>query len=253
MSHQPVQAKMLLNGRWEDGHERIEVRNPADPDEIVGTAVRGTAADAIRAIAAAKAAQPAWARRSFVERASFLTRRWIALPAAPRQGRCFTPARMAAFLPKASANCAASRSRKGWRWNWPSSWTPAASSRPTVGGHSSTTCHTASWFRSCRGMRRSLWRSSHVIPALLAGNAVVVKPPESCPLALVGRSGSCRRNAAARDFERGHRTIFRPGRYADHASRRRQDRLHRQDTGRPHHHGQRRPIDQRRYARTRRQ
>src|SRR5262249_58322873 len=29
----------------------------------------------------------------------------------------------------------------------------------------------------------------HVIPALLAGNGVVVKPPESCPLTLVGSLG----------------------------------------------------------------
>src|SRR5262249_6566142 len=47
-------------------------RNPANPDEIVGTAARGTAGDAKRAIAAAKAAQPGWARRSFAERATIL-------------------------------------------------------------------------------------------------------------------------------------------------------------------------------------
>jgi acyl-CoA reductase-like NAD-dependent aldehyde dehydrogenase len=63
---------MLVGGQWTDGTDRIEVRNPANPDEIVGTAVRGTVADAGRAIAAAKAAQPAWAKRSFAERAKIL-------------------------------------------------------------------------------------------------------------------------------------------------------------------------------------
>jgi acyl-CoA reductase-like NAD-dependent aldehyde dehydrogenase len=38
----------------------------------VGTAARGTATDAERAIAAAKTAQPAWAKRTFAERAKIL-------------------------------------------------------------------------------------------------------------------------------------------------------------------------------------
>jgi acyl-CoA reductase-like NAD-dependent aldehyde dehydrogenase len=50
----------------------MTVRNPANPEEVVGSAARGTAADAERAIAAAKSAQPAWAKRSFSERAKIL-------------------------------------------------------------------------------------------------------------------------------------------------------------------------------------
>jgi acyl-CoA reductase-like NAD-dependent aldehyde dehydrogenase len=72
MSEPPVNARMLIAGTWEDGPDRIDVRNPANPDEVVGTAVLGRAADAARAIAAAKTAQRAWAKRSFPERAKIL-------------------------------------------------------------------------------------------------------------------------------------------------------------------------------------
>src|SRR5688572_25912408 len=72
MSDQPVHVKMFIGGKWAGGSDVIDVRNPANPNEIVGTAVRGTTADAERAIAAAKSAQSGWARRSFSERAKIL-------------------------------------------------------------------------------------------------------------------------------------------------------------------------------------
>jgi len=37
---------MLIAGEWVDGQDQIVVRNPANPDEIVGTAPRGTSRDA---------------------------------------------------------------------------------------------------------------------------------------------------------------------------------------------------------------
>jgi acyl-CoA reductase-like NAD-dependent aldehyde dehydrogenase len=70
----PVAAKMLIGGEWVDGPAHIEVRNPAHPSEIVGTVVRGTPADVNRAIAAAKAAQPAWAAAGVRERAAAIAR-----------------------------------------------------------------------------------------------------------------------------------------------------------------------------------
>ena len=36
----PIHARMLINGEWVDGAERLEVRNPARPDDMVGTIVR---------------------------------------------------------------------------------------------------------------------------------------------------------------------------------------------------------------------
>jgi acyl-CoA reductase-like NAD-dependent aldehyde dehydrogenase len=70
----PVTANMLIGGQWVDGPAHIEVRNPAHPSEIVGTIVRGTPADVNRAIAAAKAAQPAWAAAGVRERAAAIAR-----------------------------------------------------------------------------------------------------------------------------------------------------------------------------------
>ena len=63
MPEPPVHAKMLIAGKWENGQDRFEVRNPANPNDVVSTAGRGVAADVRRAIAASKAAQPAWAKR----------------------------------------------------------------------------------------------------------------------------------------------------------------------------------------------
>ena len=37
MSEQLIQAKMLVAGAWEGGHDQTEIRNPALPDEVVGT------------------------------------------------------------------------------------------------------------------------------------------------------------------------------------------------------------------------
>src|SRR5262249_57401032 len=68
----PIHEPMLIAGKRIDGPIRIEVRNPARPDELVGTIVRGTPEHVDQAVAAAKAAQPAWAARSFVERAELL-------------------------------------------------------------------------------------------------------------------------------------------------------------------------------------
>ena len=55
----PVHANMLIGGEWINSNQRIEVFNPARPDELVGTIPRGTPENVERAIAAAKAAQPA--------------------------------------------------------------------------------------------------------------------------------------------------------------------------------------------------
>ena len=70
----PVAASMLIGGEWVNGPAQIEVRNPAHPAEVVGTIVRGTPADVNRAVAAAKAAQPAWAAIGVRERAAAIAR-----------------------------------------------------------------------------------------------------------------------------------------------------------------------------------
>jgi len=51
----PIHESMLIAGRRVDGPVRIEVRNPARPDELVGTIARGTPEHVDQAVAAAKA------------------------------------------------------------------------------------------------------------------------------------------------------------------------------------------------------
>lgn len=57
----------LIDGDWVEGAPAPN-RNPANPAEVVGLYARGTAEDAARAIAAAKAAFPAWSRSGPLQR-----------------------------------------------------------------------------------------------------------------------------------------------------------------------------------------
>lgn len=189
MSDQTIHAKMLINGRWEDGHERIEVRNPADPNEIVGTAVKGRAADAIRAIAAAKAAQRIWARRNFVDRANMLDEaldrfasgaearaRLYARENGRVLGEALGELRGVPIAQKLTLGLAAEldagRQLKASTGRTFVNYIPYGVVVSIVPWNAPVTL-----------------AFLHVIPALLAGNAVVVKPPESCPLALVDALG----------------------------------------------------------------
>ena len=52
----PIHECMLIGGQPVDGAARIEVRNPARPDDLVGTIVRGTPEHVNAAVAAAKSA-----------------------------------------------------------------------------------------------------------------------------------------------------------------------------------------------------
>jgi succinate-semialdehyde dehydrogenase/glutarate-semialdehyde dehydrogenase len=64
---------LLIGGRWQESAagEVIEVTNPATGD-LLGRIPAGDARDADRAVAAARAAQPAWARLDASERAALL-------------------------------------------------------------------------------------------------------------------------------------------------------------------------------------
>jgi aldehyde dehydrogenase (NAD+) len=60
-----------IDGDWVDGEAVADI-NPSNTDEIVGHYARGTAEDAHRAIAAAKAAFPAWSRSGIQQRHDIL-------------------------------------------------------------------------------------------------------------------------------------------------------------------------------------
>jgi acyl-CoA reductase-like NAD-dependent aldehyde dehydrogenase len=189
MSEQPVHAKMLIAGAWENGQERFEVRSPANPDEVVGTAARGTAADAQRAIAAAKAAQPAWAKRTFVERARILSQ------ALDRFAEG-TDARARIY---ARENGRVLAEAIGELRGVPVAQKITLELAPDLDLGRQVKAATGRTFVHYLpyGVVVSIvpWNAPvtlaflHVIPALLAGNGVVVKPPETCPLALVDSLG----------------------------------------------------------------
>jgi 1-pyrroline-5-carboxylate dehydrogenase len=63
-----------VGGAWRDGDGAFEVRTPIDRDILLGTCARGTATDIDDAVAAARAAQPAWAATPWQERLAILRR-----------------------------------------------------------------------------------------------------------------------------------------------------------------------------------
>src|SRR5262245_6342781 len=189
MSDQPVHVKMLIGGEWTDGPEIFEVRNPANPDEVVGTAVRGSAADVERAVAAAKSAQGGWARRSFSERAALLAKALDRF-AEGTESRARLYAR---------ENGRVLAEALGELRSVPIAQRLTLELAPELDAGRQLRAPSGRTFVNYMpyGVVVSIvpWNAPvtlaflHVIPALLAGNSVVVKPPESCPLALVQALG----------------------------------------------------------------
>src|SRR6476646_2941578 len=66
--------KNYINGEWRDGASSFEVRSPIDRDWVLGTFATGTPADVDDAVAAARAAQPAWAAVPWQERLAIVRR-----------------------------------------------------------------------------------------------------------------------------------------------------------------------------------
>ena len=69
-----AQAKNYINGKWTDsrGSRRVERRNPADSNDIVGSITLAARDEARAAIAAASAAFPAWKRTSSIIRGKLI-------------------------------------------------------------------------------------------------------------------------------------------------------------------------------------
>lgn len=182
MSEQAIHVNMLIAGERVGGHDQIEVRNPANPDEIVGTAPRGTARDAERAIAAAKAAQPAWAKRSFVARAKLLGEALDRFAAGTE-----TRARL-----YARENGRVLAEAVGELRGVPVAQKLTLELAPELDAGRQLRAPTGRTFVNYLpyGVVVSIvpWNAPvtlaflHVIPALLGGNSVVVKPPEAVRL-----------------------------------------------------------------------
>lgn len=74
-SRHAVTASLVIGGKAVSAHrEQVASINPAHPGHVLGHWTRATVADAEAAIAAARAAQPAWGRRPAAERAALFER-----------------------------------------------------------------------------------------------------------------------------------------------------------------------------------
>jgi hypothetical protein len=60
-SETPIEEGMLIGGKHIDSADKIEILNPARPDDLVGTIVRGTTDHVDAAVRSAKSVQPTWA------------------------------------------------------------------------------------------------------------------------------------------------------------------------------------------------
>ncbi len=180
-----IHEPMLIGGRRVDGAVRLEVRNPARPDELVGTIVRGTPEHVDQAVAAAKAFQPAWAARTFTERAASLRRALSRLEADVDQ-------RAAVFVRENGKPLEQARHEL---LSVPRRQRMALEHAPRLDAgqvldapHGRTIVVNQPY-----GVVVSIvpWNSpdvlafTQIVAALLAGNGVVLKPPESCPLTLI--------------------------------------------------------------------
>jgi acyl-CoA reductase-like NAD-dependent aldehyde dehydrogenase len=181
----PIHEPMLIAGKRVDGHVRIEVRNPARPDELVGTVVRGSPEHVDQAVDAAKAAQPAWAARTFVERAELLA-------AAITRLETDIDRRAAVFVRENGKPLAEAR---GELISVPKRQQMAlAYAAELDAGRTLKALHGRTFVvNRPYGVVVSIvpWNSpvvlafTQIVAALLAGNCVVLKPPETCPLALI--------------------------------------------------------------------
>jgi acyl-CoA reductase-like NAD-dependent aldehyde dehydrogenase len=182
---QQADATMLIDGERVLAAERIEVCNPARPHEVVGTVPRATPHHVDRAVAAAAAAQPAWEALGFSRRAQ-------ALAEALQRASVDIEARARLFVRENGKTLAEATREIG-----------DVARRAQLTLELAPQLEQGRQLPSSSGRTEVRWRPHgvvvsivpwnapvslacmQVIPALLAGNAVVVKAPESCPLALL--------------------------------------------------------------------
>lgn len=181
----PIHARMLIGGEWTSGSQRIEVFNPARPDELVGTIPHGTPGDVESAIKAAKLAQPAWAAKNHTERA-----RLIAPLLEQLAGNIDD--RAVLYVRENGKTTAEARGELGGvpsRQRFTLELAAELDQRNEVESPNGRSYVGYLPF----GVVVSIvpWNAPvslaflQIVPALLAGNTVVVKPPETCPLSLI--------------------------------------------------------------------
>ncbi|MCS6865585.1 MAG: aldehyde dehydrogenase family protein [Gemmataceae bacterium] len=73
-AYTPVAGRLLIGGEWQASRDDFTSRNPANLDGVIGTFPQATAAEVQAAVAAARAAFPAWRRTSRIIRAEAFDR-----------------------------------------------------------------------------------------------------------------------------------------------------------------------------------
>src|SRR5579871_4642613 len=185
ISHQ----KLLIGGDWVAASAQMEVHNPARPRELVGTAAGATAEQADDALMAARRAQREWGRGTFRDRARLLS-------AALERLDQDLETRAVLFVRENGKTLAeATRELSSVQRRQRLSLQHAAA---LDAGRQETSDRSVSRIRyKPYGVVVSIvpWNApvslgfTQIVSALLAGNAVVLKPPETCPLTLTQTAG----------------------------------------------------------------
>jgi len=176
---------MLIGGEWANSDRRIDVFNPARPDELVGTIPRGAPGDAECAIAAAKSAQPDWASKTYGERAKIIAPVLERLAADIDERAVLYVRENGKTIAEARGELAGVPARQRLTLELAEELDHR---REVESPHGRSFVGFVPF-----GVVVSIvpWNAPvslaflQIIPALLAGNTIVVKPPETCPLSLM--------------------------------------------------------------------
>jgi acyl-CoA reductase-like NAD-dependent aldehyde dehydrogenase len=181
----PVHASMLIGGEWISTSQRIDVFNPARPEELVGTVPRGAPNDVERAIQAAKSAQPGWGAKSHVERAKIIAPLLETLAGDIEDRAVLYVRENGKTTAEAKSEIAGVPSRQRFTLELAAE----LDQRNAIESPNGRSLVGYLPF----GVVVSIvpWNAPvslaflQIIPALLAGNTIVLKPPETCPLSLI--------------------------------------------------------------------
>ncbi len=183
---------LLINGRLVPGASTcFDVINPAT-EELLAVCPRADLGQLNQAVAAAKAAFPAWSATPIAERRRLLLKLADALGASMDDiARILTQEQGKPLGGAKYEIGGAIHSDPDLRGHGPAC-IQGAGKKVTVPASCSTTCRWASWPPSRRGTSRSFCSPMiKLAPALLAGNTVVVKPAPTTPLSTLRLGELC--------------------------------------------------------------
>lgn len=185
-----ARTELIIDGQWQAANQGrcYEVRNPANPYEIVGVAAKADKDDVDRAAEAAARAFPAWAALSFQERAVYLQEIAQRIVADEDELR----ARVRLFTRehgKILREATMEMTRLGDRFNFCASQAERLATDDVMHGPPFDTIIT----RQPRGVAALIvpWNwplsilGAKLPQALIAGNTVVIKPAQRSPMAPV--------------------------------------------------------------------